>query len=658
MKISSFYLIPPNEWKFLEHGDVRKQKKKAEKYFEKNDSYQGAEYINEEFVRQWGLRELSESYGYPVEWQGERIRVEHKVKMGSGSKKSDIALLNINERPFIFVEAKTYDCSEDDWKDGIDQLESYLSATHTATIGMVTNGKKTRVIRKKIDPNDFDFINDIDAYNAPSKTSIMLTREAPALSDKTLTGLTPLSEELEGIIHSMHNIIRDTDGLHDDEALDELCKVIYAKIYDERQTVASSNETTSFRFQVFGSSGPSEAASNIRELYSEAVKYDLEMYSQRIPNYQRSRGVFQSSILKLSDPALFLVTEKIQEYSLVDSAVDLKGRAFQKVIKSAIRSGMGQYFTPDEIVDLAVRIIQPKVNERILDPFCGSGHFLSKALGYVLSTREGEITPHQLHEYKFFHLHGIELSDRMVRIAMTDMMLHDDGHTNIRNTSSLLSMDNYPDILAIQEDGNSNPEVFDIILTNPPFGKLAREEAKGMLGRFKLTDGKKKKIPYELLGLERSFQFLKPGGKMAIVMPESFANVKSHKFAREWVEEIADIKAIISLPEEAFRPFGATVNTCLCIFQKRSVPDYLNMTVSELKKLASELDIPGRSKLNNKEKLIGAIKSTSGPIEVQNDQACLLVEMENLGYDATGRYKSGSEIDEVIDLFHAEVGWE
>ena len=122
---------------------------------------------------------------------------------------------------------------------------------------------------------------------------------------------------------------------------------------------------------------------------------------------------------------------------MIDSAADIKGAAFQKVLAPAVRAGMGQYFTPDPIVELAVELLQPKASDMILDPFCGSGHFLTKCLSYVIRKQGSTISDHDLAEFKFFHLHGIEKSERMVRIAMTDMLLHDDGHTNIRNTDAL-----------------------------------------------------------------------------------------------------------------------------------------------------------------------------------------------------------------------------
>lgn len=276
---------------------------------------------------------------------------------------------------------------------------------------------------------------------------------------------------------------------------------------------------------------------------------------------------------------------------------------------------MGQYFTPDPIVQLAVGIIQPKAHELILDPFCGSGHFLTKALEYVVAQQGNTLTSHALHEFKFFHLHGIEKSDRMVRIAMTDMLLHDDGHTNIRNQDALLSFDNYPDIIALRTDGEQDPALFHVVLTNPPFGGIMRQETMAMLGRFSLGH-KRKSLPLEILGLERSIQFLRPGGRLAIVLPEHLMKGKSALFVRKWLEGVAHVRAIFFFPEEAFTPFGAMVKTCLCLVQK-----------------LNENEGDGR------------------------EDATFLCEVENLGYDATGRTKAGSEIDSAIKAFHENVSW-
>lgn len=615
--LGNFTLITPDHWLFSTHGDVAEAKRRAQEWYDQYGTCDGAEFIIEEFVRQWALRRLLEAYKYPEDWLGERILIEEPVKMGSTEKEADISIKNVNRRTFLYVEAKKRGLSEEEFKDAERQLETYLASTHTATIGLVTDGDRVKTLRKKIDPNDFEYIADLPSYGLETTARVQLVRELPTMDYGRSTGLKVLDNEYEKVLFDCHSTARDVDGLHDDEALDEICKVIYTKIYDERYTTKQP-EGTPFRFQTYGASNASEVASNIRVLYEEARNVDIEVYTKRIPGYERSRGVFKNQI-RLSDTALYRVVERIQEFSLIDSRADIKGRAFQKVLAPAIRAGMGQYFTPDPIVELAVGIIQPKAHELILDPFCGSGHFLTKALQYVVEHQGETITPHDLHEFKFFHLHGIEKSDRMVRIAMTDMMLHDDGHTNIRNQDALLSFDNYPDIIALRDKNGKDvvtmdPAVFDVVLTNPPFGSIMRQETMEMIGRFDLGY-RKKSLPLEVLGLERSLQFLRPGGRMAIVLPEHLMKGKKAAFVRKWLYDVVHIRGIFFFPEEAFTPYGAMVKTCLCVFQKLRKDEQ-----------------PG------------------------NDDSTFLCEVENLGYEATGKPKAGSEVQTAIDAFHTQGG--
>jgi type I restriction enzyme M protein len=613
-RLKDFRLLPPQDWRFQAHPDVMAARVRVDDYVKRNGNLEKAERQIEEFVRQWVVDQLLVAYRYPEEWLGERIVIEEPVKMGSSKKEADISLRNSSRRTFLFVETVVRGASAGEFSEKERQLETYLAATHTATIGMVTDGDTTRFVRKKIDPNDFEYIADIPAYGAGSLAKPRLIREIPDASSagSRETGLIPLSTQYEQKLFECHSSIRDIDGLHADEALDELCKVVFAKISDER-AILKKPPGTEFKFQVYGASSPSEAASIIRELYDEARETDLTIYSQRIPGYARSRGVFRSQI-RLSDAALFRVAELLQNFSFVDAAVDVKGRAFQKVLGPAVRAGMGQYFTPRPVVDMAVRIADPRLDELVLDPFCGSSHFLTRTLDYVLAANP-DADGHATHEFKFFHLHGIEKSERMARIAMTDMMLHDDGHTNIRNTDALLSFDNYPDIIALREDGRNDPAVFDLILTNPPFGSIMRGEVLEIVGRFELGHGRKS-LPLEVIGLERCFQFLEPGGRLGIILPDGLLKNKNTRFVREWIQGVAEIVAVISLPIETFAPFGAAVKTSLCFFRK-----------------PAEGHPPDPS------------------------AKAFLAEVTSVGYDATNRATARSDVDETVERFHREVGW-
>lgn len=322
-------------------------------------------------------------------------------------------------------------------------------------------------------------------------------------------------------------------------------------------------------------------------------------------------GVFNEEI-RLSSAALAKVVEVLQVYNLSSSNIDVKGRAFQKVLNPAIRAGMGQYFTPLAIIQFMVNIAKPTYEESILDPFCGSGHFLSESFEYIRTNFDINTVKNleeAMKQYASEKLNGIEKSDRMVRVAMTDMMLHGDGSTHILCSDSLLDFRNYTDL---QED------FFDLILTNPPFGSLLGQEAFMQLGSFELIEGHKS-VPLEILGIERCLQFLRPGGKLGIVLPDGFLANKRTEYVREWIGEHAKVRAIISLPIETFTPFGANIKTSILFVRK--------WEIDEVK---------------------------------DENYKVFLAQVDNIGYDSSGRTKDGSELKEVqkeIESFLVEEGW-
>jgi type I restriction enzyme M protein len=330
------------------------------------------------------------------------------------------------------------------------------------------------------------------------------------------------------------------------------------------------------------------------------------MFVNKIPGYERSRGVFREPIT-LSSSAIVRAVELLQSYDISGSPVDIKGRAFQNVLTPAIRSGMGQYFTPKQVISFIVQAMNPSIGDLTIDPFCGSGHFLTEALDYVRKTHRVE--DKAFHEFAFGRLHGIEKSDRMVRVAMTDMRLHGDGHSNIRCVDSLLPFENYPDL----HEGS-----FDLVMTNPPFGSDLPGEALAQLGPFEIAHGRKS-LPLEVVGFERCIQLLRPGGRLAIVLPDSILGNRGAGFVRDWLWRQIRVKAVISLPIETFTPFGANIKTSIVIARK----------------------------------LERGEKDTE-------DHPIFMAEVSNIGHDASGRSVEGSELLTVADAFTSFVekeGW-
>ncbi|NIG36810.1 type I restriction enzyme HsdR N-terminal domain-containing protein, partial [Pantoea sp. Ap-959] len=191
--LGEFDLIHPDDWLFQSHGDVASARRRAIDWEANHGSLDGAPDAIEEFVRQWVLHRLITVYKYPRSWLGEKITIEESIKMGSSEKQADITIKNDNRRPFLIIETKSRNSPPIEYKEAERQLESYLASTHTATIGMVTDGVTTKSVRKKIDPNDFDYISDIPLYGGDLSVKVKLSRELNHLKDGRKTGLTPIT---------------------------------------------------------------------------------------------------------------------------------------------------------------------------------------------------------------------------------------------------------------------------------------------------------------------------------------------------------------------------------------------------------------------------------------------------------------------------------
>ncbi|MCH8022242.1 MAG: type I restriction enzyme HsdR N-terminal domain-containing protein [Thaumarchaeota archaeon] len=157
MKIRPYYRIEPNKWLFTENADVLNAQRRASNHPEMDEKQ------IEEYVRQWVIKELITTYGYPQEWVGRRIVIEESVQIGSTEKRADISIKNEEHKNFLIIETKARDLPNTDYVRAEKQLQSYLAATIGALYGMLTDGNvmRTKVLVKKQDPNQFDYADDI-----------------------------------------------------------------------------------------------------------------------------------------------------------------------------------------------------------------------------------------------------------------------------------------------------------------------------------------------------------------------------------------------------------------------------------------------------------------------------------------------------------------
>lgn len=353
-------------------------------------------------------------------------------------------------------------------------------------------------------------------------------------------------DELLKRFQKCHDEIWEGGKLDPASAFDEFSKLLMTKIYDERFT--PSNEE--YHFQINRDEKPKNVAEKIKNCY-EQVK-------------EKNQGVFRVDI-KLSDEVIFEVVKILQEISLRLTDLDIKGRAFEVFLGKVFRDEYGQYFTPRNIIKFMVEVLDPDEHDIIIDPACGSGGFLLYSLMHVNDKvlkryKDDKDTLNRI-IWDFAHkqMFGIEINDRIARISMMDMVIHEDGHSNIECNNALANYDEF------DKRRDISPKKYSLLFTNPPFGAVIKD--KNLLSQFELGLDKDYQKT-EILFIERSLDLLKSGGRLGIVLPDSILTNSSLQYVREFILKRSRIIAIVSLPQHTFVPSGASVKPSLLFLEK------------------------------------------------------------------------------------------
>ena len=356
--------------------------------------------------------------------------------------------------------------------------------------------------------------------------------------------------ELTHVLDKCRNTLWQSGKLAPTEAYDELAKILFIKIQDEKKARRAGEP---YDFQIKTRETPKSVADRIKGLYQEAKK--------------RAPKVFTENVMVDNEP-LFSVVSHLQAINLNKTDLDVKGVAFERFLGSYFKGDMGQYFTPRELVEFIIKMVEPHHEELILDPACGSGGFLLYAMDHIqrdASQYYEEGTPEHhdhWHDFAEKRLFGIEVNDAIARIAKMNMILHDDGHSNVIGSDALIDFDKL-----YNQNGGFEKEKFDIILTNPPFGAKIKKEEKPYLGNYDLgkkedTQKVRNSQKTEILFLERCFDFLEWGtGKLAIILPDGVLNNSSLQYVRDYIEQHFQILAVVSLPQTAFRYYESRRET-------------------------------------------------------------------------------------------------
>ena len=517
-------------------------------------------------------------YGYVPE----RIEQFVSVKIGSDTKETDIIVYNddSHESAHIVVECKKEDVSESEFEEAIAQAFSYAATgTVRAKYFWVTSRIKNVYFQiPEKEPKKRVPIPDIPQHGIGELAKFKYAKGGGSVNGQKLFDLEAVTEDaLTRRFKQAHQALWGGGQLDPSEAFDELDKLIFCKIWDEQKTRKNGEP---YDFQIFSENTEDNTnkalQKRINDLYAEGRKKDPEVFKDDI---------------SLSPEKLRTVVGYLESIHLGNTDLDTKGRAFETFMGSFFRGEFGQFFTPRPIVKFIVETLPINNESLILDTSCGSGGFLLHALDKVrrqakefypdfeTDAKQARDYYKHWHEFAEKNLFGIEISDRIARTAKMNMILHDDGHTNVVAADGLLPVE---DIFSRTQNKGFVYNRFDFIITNPPFGSKIRQTEQAYMRNYgyaikevdwlnpRSKQTTRKSQLSEILFVEQCHRYLVEGGYLAIVIPDGILTNSSLQYVRDGIEENFRIVAVVSMPQTAFRAKGAGVKSSVLFLKKHT----------------------------------------------------------------------------------------
>lgn len=560
----------------------------------------------EEIVRQLWVYKLINYYGYAKD----EIELEKPITFGTetGTKFADIVVYTNAEKltPKIVLEIK-----KPKRKDGIEQLRSYLNA-EGSPIGVWSNGSD-KVILYRPYPREFDALPEI-----PKKGQ---TPEDIQEAKLTLAHLEK-NFDFKKILLDLEELVLGSSGVN---VFNEIFKIIFAKIWDEKQAIEVRADQ-SLEFKWYKDS----------ELTYERINH---LFKQAASEW---KGVFdENDKIKLQKEHLNVCIAPLERKRFLGSNLRIMDDAFEYLLPTEAKKKKGQFFTPRFVIDMCVRMLNPKKNEYVLDPACGSAGFLVHAMEWAYPAATTDEMEIRKSRYAARYLWGVDFEEQAAKTSRALMLIAGDGHTNIfgpdvdtleprtwyrtpsgKSLMETLKKYNLTKVSIPQDELFTDEDnawryfedlQFDVILSNPPFAGEVKvkqqlvhyELAKPAMKRAKDKQAKEER---DVLFIERILKMLKPGGRAAIVLPQGKFNNSSLAFIREWILRKARLLGVVGLHGNSFKPHTGTKTSVLLIQKytdkeladilkiqnevKAACPDYARQIEDLLAKYEPELDIP------------------------------------------------------------------
>ena len=547
----------------------------------------------EEAVRQLFLNRLINEYKYPTS----RIKLEHAIHFGREVKRADIVIFE-KERPtteYIIIELKKVK-----EKEGKEQLRSYCNATG-ATMSVWTNGSQITCFNRK-DPNYFEEIPNIPTETQSLKDILdePFTLKDLIIKDKILKE----GKSLRQIIESMEDEVLANAGV---DVFEECFKLIFTKLYDES---LSKKDKEIITYDIDRNCECESLADLDYKDYIELVKQvndkkfrqlefrnkgetDLELKKKIQELFDGAKnkwkGVFsEDSKINLSPSHLSVCVSSIQDIKLFNSNLQIIDEAFEYLINKSSKGEKGQYFTPRHVIDMCVKMLNPQKGEHMVDTASGSCgfpiHTIFKITGKLFSNAD---IPDEEKD-NVLKIFGIDFDEKAVRVARTLNLIAGDGNTNVLHLNTLdydrwkttvssrewlrVYGDGLERLEKLQKEKDSYKEFnFDVLMANPPFAGDIKEQT--ILSKYDLAfkdenkNKMKSKLGRDILFIERNLDFVRPGGRLALVLPQGRFNNTSDKDVREYIADKARILAVVGLDVNTFKPHTGT-KTSVIFLQK------------------------------------------------------------------------------------------
>ena len=512
-------------------------------------------------------KRLVEDFSYSKEQMQThpQFRVRRRPSQEDESKgyPIDIAIFNDKKKNpddlFMIVE-----CKQKRRQDGLKQLKIYMNLS-PAKVGIWFNGKEHLYLLKVVD--DDGNIKYIEIPTIPKKG-----QRIDDIGRYKRKDLQP-AKNLKAIFNDMRNYLAgNITGITRDEAIaEQIINLLFCKIYDEINT--NLDEEVTFRV-------------GINEPKDQVKKRIIDLFEKKVK--QEYSDVFEKSdVLKLDADAITYIVGELQNFAIVEADRDAVGDAFEVFIGPALRGGEGQFFTPRNIVKMAIEILDPEPNEMIIDPACGSGGFLIVALEHVWRKLDIEgkkkgwsqaILENKKRDVASRFFRGIDKDSFLAKVTKSYMAIVGDGRGGVFCENTLKPFSEWEQKVS----ASIKPNSFKVLTTNPPFGAKIPIKGESLLRQFDLgykwkfneeenkwekTNKMWDKQPPQILFVERCIQLLEEGGKMAIVLPDGLLGNISDGYIRQFIRENCKILGVIDCPVETFQPSTST-KTSILILQK------------------------------------------------------------------------------------------